>query len=118
MWPFLYLSVAKNANPESSFDFLFVPLVLPVLFGVINVIVVRLSSIVYPHNASKRYWLFGTLYGLGLALYGNFGKDIPVGLFGLPDTSIQYAVIPVAMLLYGLIFRYILKNLNYIFLQK
>lgn len=117
MWPFLYLSLAKNARPESNFEFLFVPLVLPFVFGVVNILVVGLSQRVLPHKSQERYWIFGMLYGLGLSLYGNFGKDIPVGLFGLPDSSIQYAVIPVAMVLYGLIFRYILKNLNELFLK-
>jgi hypothetical protein len=43
------------------------------------------------------------------------GKDIPVDLFQFPDTAAQYIVIPIAMLLYAFVWRYIAGNLNRIF---
>ena len=67
-------------------------------------------------QGSMGYYLAaGACYGLGLSLYGNFGKDIPVDLFQFPDTAIQYIVIPIAMVLYALVWRYIVGNLNRIF---
>ncbi len=116
VWPFTYLSVATKLNPATTFDFTFVPLVLPLIFGVVNVLIVSVGSAILSRYIEMRYWLFGFVYGLGLSLYGNFGKDIPVGLFSLPDTWVQFLVIPVAMILYGCVFRYVLLNLNRLFL--
>ena len=58
------------------------------------------------------YLAAGAFFGFGLSLYGNFVKDIPVDLFQFPDTAVQYIVIPIAMLLYALVWRYIAGNLN------
>lgn len=115
IWPFLYLGIASYNNPAAAFQFDLVPAVLPFLFGFTNMLRHAIRDYIFPKNLTLHYWTVGALYGLGLSLYGNFRKDIPVDLFGLPDTSIQYIIIPIAMLLYALVWRFIVKNINQLF---
>ncbi len=115
IWPFLYLGIASYLNPESSFEYSLVPITLPFVFGFMNVLQLKFVPHYKNLSINARYWLIGLLYGLGLSLYGNFEAQIPVELFQLPDTPIQYIVIPVAMALYAFVWRFIIKNLNHLF---
>ncbi len=114
-WPLCYLGVFKYIYPESSFIYSLVPITLPFIFGGMNVLQLAIAGRFKKIKTTTRYWIVGTLYGLGLSLYGNFAKNIPVELFQFPDTAIQYTIIPLAMILYGLVWRYIVKNLNHLF---
>jgi len=115
IWPFLYLGIAKYINTESSFTYSLVPITLPIVFGIVNVLQLHLRPLSGKINRTTHYWLVGGLYGLGLSLYGNFIAHVPVNLFGLPDTAIQYTTIPLAIILYALVWRFIVKHLNHLF---
>ncbi len=115
IWPFFYLGVSSYRYPEAMFSMDLVPIFLPFIFGFYNVLILALKNIWFAGASRDYYLVAGALFGLGLSLYGNLGKDIPVDLFQFPDTAIQYIVIPFAMLLYALVWRYIAGNLNRLF---
>jgi hypothetical protein len=113
--PFFYLGVSSFYHPEARFSMDLVPIFLPFIFGFYNVLILAVKRTWYAETSMNYYLAAGSFYGLCLSLYGNFAKDIPVDLFQLPDTSAQYIVIPIAALLYALVWRYIAGNLNRLF---
>lgn len=115
IWPFFYLGVSSYLYPEAMFSMDLVPIFLPFIFGFYNVLILIIKRNWFARASMDYYLAAGAFYGLGLSLYGNFGKDIPVDLFQFPDTAIQYSVIPVAILLYALVWRYIAGNFNRLF---
>ena len=115
IWPFFYLGVSSFHYPDAKFSMDLVPVFLPFIFGFYNVVLLAIKRTWFASASMNYYLVAGALYGLGLSLYGNFVKDIPVDLFQLPDSAIQYLVIPVAILLYALVWRYIAGNLNRLF---
>jgi len=115
IWPFFYLGVSSFRYPEALFSMDLVPIFLPFIFGFYNVLILAVKRTWFARASVSYYLAAGAFFGLGLSLYGNFGKDIPVDLFQFPDTAIQYIVIPIAILLYALVWRYIAGNLNLLF---
>lgn len=114
IWPFLYLGIASYLNPATTFDFELAALFLPVVFGFLNLIQLHFDKLSWL-SKNNRYWSVGILYGLALAMYGNFISDLPHDLFLLPDSPVQYLTIPFAIIAYALIWRYIVKNINSLF---
>ena len=114
VWPFLYLGIASIFNPGASFQFEIFALTLPIIFGFLNLIQLRFQKLSWL-SKNNRYWSVGILYGLALSLFGTFISELPMELFLLPDSSIQYLTIPWAILAYALIWRYIVKNMNSLF---
>lgn len=112
IWPFIYLGVSSFRYPEAQFSMDLVPIFLPFIFGFYNVLILAVKRTWFSGASMNYYLVAGAFYGFALSLYGNFGKGIPVDLFQFPDTAIQYIVIPVAMLLYALVWRYVAGNLN------
>lgn len=115
IWPFFYLGVSSFRYPQANFSMDLVPVFLPFIFGFYNALILGTKRIWFARASMNYYLGAGAIFGFGLSLYGNFAKDIPVDLFQFPDTGIQYVVIPVAMLLYALVWRYIAGNLNRLF---
>ena len=115
IWPFFYLGVSSFRYPEAMFSMDLVPIFLPFIFGFYNVLILAVKRIWFTEVSRQYYLAAGLLFGLGLSLYGNLAKDIPVDLFQFPDTAIQYIVIPIAMLLYAFVWGYIAGNLNRVF---
>jgi len=111
VWPFLYLGLSSRFNPNTSFIFATTPLILPVLVGLLNIFYILIEKRIPLRDTNNKFWLFGALHGLGLSLYGNFVSNIPVDLFALSG-PIQYITIPLAIIAYGLIWRYAIQNLN------
>lgn len=89
----------------------FVPLFLPLLFGVVNIFFVNMNEQYSPATEDKRLWWTGGIMGLCLAVFGVFVFNFPVLLFDLSGWW-QYAPLVLAPLLYGLIWRYVIKALN------
>lgn len=114
IWPFLYLGIASFLNPATSFDFEIAALTLPIVFGFLNLVQLRFQKLSWL-SKNNRYWSVGILYGLVLSLYGTFVSQLPRELFLLPDSPIQYITIPLAILAYALIWRYIVQNINSLF---
>lgn len=115
IWPFLYLGIAAFLNPNESFRFELIPATLPFLFGLINIMRHLLRDYLFPKNIKLHYWTIGLLYGFVLSLFANLYGNIPLDLFLLPDTAVQYLTIPFAIILYALVWRYIIKNINELF---
>ncbi len=115
IWPFFYLGVSSYRYPEADFSMDLVPVSLPFIFGFYNALILATKRRWFAEASMNYYLATGAIFGFALSLYGNFGKNIPVDLFQFTDTRIQYIVIPVAMLLYALVWRYIAGNLNRLF---
>jgi hypothetical protein len=110
LWPFLYLGISYTLNP-TTLKMGLVPLTIPLLMGLSNCIYVYLAKkyLTLEHNGFL--WLFGGTYGLLLTSYGNFVAHIPTDLF-LLSGAVQYVTIPIAVLTYAAVWRYIVKRLN------
>lgn len=114
-WPFLYLGLPKYLDPGKSFNFAIIPITLPFIFGLINVIQLSLKDHYKPKSSAWWYATVGGTYGLLLSLFGNFYGQVPMNLFGLNNDYYQYLTIPAAIIIYTLVWRFIVKNLNEIF---
>jgi len=114
IWPFLYLGIPFTLNPQSGFQMGLTAIFLPFVYGFTNILTIFLQKRWPPKNLNSRMLTIGALLGLVLSLLGNFMSNIPTNLF-LLQSSIRYITIPLAILMYALIWRYIVKNLNKIF---
>jgi len=110
LWPFLYLGIPSIYNPKADFVFELIPITLPLIVGVLNMLFISIQRWL-PFNERGNYWFFGALHGLFFSLYGNFISFIPQDLYRL-DGIVQYITIPLAILAYSLIWRFIIRNLN------
>jgi len=111
LWPFLYLGISFTLNPGASIKMGLIPITIPIIMGLVNTLYVFTEQKWSSGYSNKRLWLFGGLYGLVLSLFGNFVYNVPIDLFQLSG-PMQYIIIPIAITLYSLIWRYIIKNLN------
>ena len=82
----------------------------PIILGVVNMLHVFLLQKWPPKDVNKRLWLIGIVLGIALVLPANFISNSPERLFGVP--SPQILTIIAAPIVYGAIFRYIVKYLN------
>lgn len=110
VWPFIYIGIPSIYNPGSELVFESIALTLPIVIGILNILFIAIRNRL-PFGSRGNYWFFGTLHGLSFSLYGNFISSIPQDLY-LLNGIIQYVTIPAAILAYGLIWRYIIRNLN------
>jgi len=110
VWPFIYIGIPSLYNPGAGITFELIALTLPLVVGLLNILFISIRNLL-PFGVRGNYWFFGILHGLVFSLYGNFVSYIPQNLY-LLDGPIQYITIPAAILAYGLIWRYIIRNLN------
>ncbi len=89
----------------------FVPLFLPLLFGIVNLFYVKINEQYSGATEDRRLWWTGIVMGLAVAVLGVFVLDLPILLFRLSG-GWQYVPLVLAPLLYGLIWRYVIKALN------
>lgn len=110
IWTFSYLGAAHIKNPTDALQTEIVPLVVPALFGIVNAGVNLL-----PASSSASYTIrmvvTGFLFGLGLALFGTFGLQLPQKLFGYSDDK-KYQPLLIAPILYALIWGVAVNWLN------
>lgn len=101
------LFFSDNAAVQSE-PLQFMPLMIPLLFGITNVIY---GAITKGQTCRKRLWLSGIVLGLVVATVGILILKLPTKVFGVsPEYSyVPFIVLPIA---YGLIFRYIVRWLN------
>jgi len=111
IWPFLYLGLSFTFNPTAPFAMGIVPITLPIVLGIANMIYVFTEEKWSSDFGNKRLWIFGAVYGLLLSLYANFVSNLPRDLFLLTG-PVQYLTIPFAIVVYSLIWRFIIKYLN------
>lgn len=114
--PFTYLGVSYHFNPVEGFSIEFVSIALPILFGLINVLYFHVKDFYPVKSLNARYWLTGLVYGLLLSSYGIFVEDLPATLFAyIIPPSLEYSPLLIAPILYGCVWRFIVKNLNHFF---
>jgi hypothetical protein len=82
------------------------PMFIPIVFGLWNILRTKL-----PKKYQTNYWLVGGSLGLIASLFGVFVLDIPGVFFGLVSEW-RYMPIILIPILYGAIFRYLVKWLD------
>jgi len=103
---FIGMLILGFGEGMDTMDFLSIPIIL----GVVNMLHVGLLQKWPPKDVNKRLWLVGIVLGVALVLPANFIGGAPETLFGVP--SPQISTIIAAPIVYGAIFRYIVKYLN------
>lgn len=111
IWPFLYLGISFTFSPTADFPIGLIPLTIPILYGLVNILYFWIGKRCPIKDVNQRLLSTGALFGLGLSLYGNFVSNIPQELFKLTG-AMQYITIPIAIIAYALIWRYIIKYIN------
>jgi hypothetical protein len=89
----------------------FIPMYIPIIFGITNVLYIKMHDGSTGGNVNFSLWVTGACLGLIVALFGVFVLDVPALVFGL-NHGLQYAPLVVLPLVYGLIFRFIVKWIN------
>jgi len=89
----------------------FFPLFLPLIFGVWNILYFAIGDRCPVKNRSLRLWVTGIILGFLVALFGVFVIGLPNLLFGFTGL-LQYLPLIIAPIIYGLIWRYVVGNLN------
>ena len=107
--PMLYLGIPSILYPVASFNYFEHLLIIPVLVGMLNVLFVGVKQ--HLPSGVTRYWLWGAGHGFVFTLLGNFSSNIPTELFML-ERPLAFVTIPIATILYALIWRYIIRNIN------
>jgi len=108
--PYVYIGVPLRYTPTAEIDYFADVMLVPILIGLLNVIFIKTRHFLKTSNKTK-YWIFGAFNGLFFSSIGTLLTNIPTDLFRLPE-DIRFVVIPFAMTLYALMWRYILRNIN------
>lgn len=89
----------------------FIPMYIPLLFGITNLLYIRMSDGVPVQNANIGLWVSGAILGFFVAVFGVFVLHLPTIVFGFNNGM---AMLPLIILpiIYGAIFRFIVKWLN------
>lgn len=115
--PLLYIGIAITLNPRAEFHYFYEVISILVLFGLLNMIFIHIKNHI-PFSWVNKYWVFWIAHGIFFSSLGNFWLHIPERLFLLSGWT-QYLTIPAAMILYGCIWRYLLRPVNsMIWLEK
>jgi hypothetical protein len=83
-----------------------------VLFGLLNILFNKTKELL-PFSQTWKYWFFGSCHGLFFTILWNFWLHVPEKLFHLSGPT-QYLTIPVAIILYASIWRFLVRPMNYI----
>lgn len=89
---------------------------IPVIWGLWNIFYFLYLKNVLPENQDTRLLITGAILGFLITFYGIFWLNIPQ-LIGLPD-QIRYLPLIVGPLLYAVLWRYLVKDLNNILYLK
>jgi len=107
---FSYIGHAfKQAGRPSDVPYEIFPVFILFMFGLTNVVSYWLMT-KYKLNPNWIF-VFGGLMGVIFSFFGRFGLDLPKRIFGF-NTPNEHLVHLYAFILYGLIFRFIVLNLN------
>jgi hypothetical protein len=102
---YIYDPTLIQANPLQ-----FIPMFIPIIFGITNVIQLSMDAS-HVKNPNTRLWAVGICLGLIVAIIGVFILKLPALVFGLGH-GLQYFPLIFLPILYGVIFRYIVKSFN------
>ncbi len=107
-YTFMYFVVGQ---PIQENPLQFIPLYLPLLFAITNVIYIWIGDRCPIKGINARLWVTGAILGFIVAIIGVFMINIPTLVFGFTG-SLRYLPIILMPIIYGAIFRYIIKWLN------
>jgi len=103
-----YLGVAFfNKGRPNSVNYELMVLIIPLVYWLLGIVNYRVIN-EYGNNSSL---LVGALVGLCFSLIGRFILNLPITLFNLTKNN-EYRVHIIAMIIYGLIFRFIVTPLT------
>lgn len=110
--PLVYtgLYLQDSAAIESTM-LAFIPMYLPMLFGLANVIYLKFSNSFPVKDINAQLWITGACLGLLVALVGIFMLQVPELVFGIQG-GLKYMPILFLPIVYGAIYRTIVKWLN------
>jgi len=97
--------------PVLEYPFQFVPIWVPWIFGLTNIIIVKFDKELPQVKKATKYWATGITLGFILATFGIVVVEVPIIIFGWFGVEQLYAYLFVP-LVYGLIWRYIVWPLN------
>jgi len=89
----------------------FVPMYIPIVFGLANMLFIRLSDGIPAKKLDVALWTTGACLGFVVAMIGVFVLDVPTLIFG-DARNIEYLPLIALPIIYGVIFRYVVKYLN------
>jgi len=90
----------------------FIPMYLPLVWGIANTVYIKLhDDNQNKGNVNSGLWVTGAILGFLVAVLGVFVIHIPTMIFGEMH-GFEFAPLVVLPLVYGLLFRYIVKWLN------
>ncbi len=108
--PLLYMGIATTLTPEAGFHYFYEVVSILTLFGLLNILFIFIKNHI-PAEWMNKYWIFGWCHGLFFTILWNFWLYVPEKLFHLSGPS-QYLTIPIAIMLYACIWRYLLRPVN------
>lgn len=89
----------------------FIPMYIPIIFGLTNVLYIHLNEGLSSRNANIRLYLTGGILGLFIAIIGIFALHLPTVIFGF-TSSLKLMPLFILPVIYGAIFRFLIKWLN------
>ena len=116
-FPALFLPLAFTAlfclnHHVQHHALFFAPMYLPLVFGIANMLYIKMIEGMPAKNANSALWTVGIFLGFIVALLGVFVIHVPTIVFGSTNSDVIYAPLIVLPLIYGIVFRYIVKWLN------
>lgn len=108
MYTMLYCCSSTNIQ---TFPAQFFVMYIPVLFGITNCLYKWVGDCCPIKDFNLRLWVTGGILGLIVALFGVFVFNIPSLLFNFSGILVYFPLIFMPIV-YGAIFRYIVKWLN------
>ena len=110
LWPILGLAVS-NIRRGGDLDFMYIAVIVPLLFGLFNLI----TSYVRFERNKRNMLLTGLLLGLIMASIGTF-NGIPQRVYGLTG-NMTYLVLIGGPIFYGMIWRFVVYPLERVFIK-
>lgn len=108
--PLLYTFLFFTNQRVAHIEIQFMPMYIPLVFGLANVLYVHMTE-GSQKNANVSLWFTGGCLGFIVAVIGVFVMHFPTMIFGVTH-ELQYLPLVVVPVVYGLIFRYIVKYFN------
>lgn len=91
----------------------FIPMYIPIVFGITNALYIHIGDGLPNKSVNAALWAVGGCLGFVVAVLGVFFIHVPSLVFGsMLDNDLVYMPLIVLPIVYGFIFRYIIKWLN------
>ena len=107
IFPLGLLTFASRDKPLDILDWRIVFIVLPLAFGLTNVVTVGLLK----KTSRVGFALVGALLGVGLSMTGTFGWNVPEVVYGLTGNT-RYLALFLGPLIYSLIWSFVMYPLD------